>query len=66
MFASGCLTLLAAGMVACFSSDVQGNVKMTCSDAPIQGLPTCKEQMAKVGAFTTSTGVLVTTTQGPR
>lgn len=62
MFATGCMSLMVAGMVACYSGDVQGNVKLTCSDATIQGLPTCKEQMAKTlpgsanGAIVTLTG----------
>ena len=63
MLTSGCLALMAAGMVACFSGGVQGDIKMTCSDAFIQGLPTCKELMAKTlpGVATTSTGTYVTT-----
>lgn len=65
MFSFGCLALAIAGMTVCYSGDMQGNIKLTCSDVSIQGMETCKDQMARIGINMSSTS-MVTTVIVPR
>lgn len=59
MFSTGCISLMVAGMVACYSGNHDG-VKLTCSDAPIAGLETCKQQAQRMGLSTSTTGTIIT------
>jgi hypothetical protein len=53
MFSTGCMSLAIAGLVACYSGDGK-TFALTCSDAYIPGLETCKEQFARLGLPVTS------------
>lgn len=50
---SGCLALMISGTVACFTG-AGTKITLTCSDSPVAGLETCKEQMTRLGGFASS------------
>ncbi len=68
MFWTGCLALMIAGGMVCYSGNPPDELKITCSDAQIPGLETCTARAARVGLAIGSTNQIIVTipAQGPQ
>ena len=49
MILTGCFALAIATMQACYSTNTDGKAILSCSDALIEGIPTCEEYRRRLG-----------------
>ena len=49
MIFTACFTLAVVTMHACYSTNADGEAILSCSDALIEGIPTCEEYRRRLG-----------------